>query len=42
MTVTLCHCTRMIQGQYDPAKLAAVAIGTLVAHVMGTRELVRL
>jgi hypothetical protein len=31
----------MIQGQYDPAKSAAVAIGTLVAHSMGTRELAR-
>jgi hypothetical protein len=41
MTATLCHCTQMIQGQYDPAKAAAVAIGTLVAHIMGTRELAR-
>jgi hypothetical protein len=41
MTATLCHCAQTMQGQYDPAKSAAVAIGTLVAHVMGTRELAR-
>jgi|RhiMetdeSRZDD1v2_1073273.scaffolds.fasta_scaffold04831_12 hypothetical protein len=41
MTAALCHCAQMIQGPYDPAKSVAVAIGTFVAHSMGTRELAR-
>jgi hypothetical protein len=41
MSAALCHCAQMIQGQHDPAKSAAVVLGTLVAHSMGTRELAR-